>query len=246
MINEELSWKQIQAGDEKAYERLFFLYYAPLCGYANRFLRDTDEAENIVQELFCFMWEQKDRINISLALKPYLYRAVYNRSLNRLKQMKRTISQEEEAMPEFAESMGSNADQPLAHAELDGLITGAINAMPEKRRQIFCLSRMEQKTYKEIAAMLDISIKTVEAQMGKALDFMRFSLGDYLPLFLLAPAYSLIKLCDLLPEFVPALVHAMPMQIPEAVQAGLQAHLPNSLQAALPAYMHNCLPAFLS
>lgn len=193
---EQTNWKAIQQGNEAAFERMFMAHYKHLCAYANRIIRDEDESENVVQALFCKLWEQRSQIEINIGMKPYLYKAVYFGALNKLKQQSKMKEEVDVSKLQHAEVQVDNLAQVN---ELHQAVQEAIAALPEKRREIFTLSRFEQKTYKEIASLLNISIKTVENQMGKALETMRLSLADYLPvwgLVWLSPIWNLLQLIN--------------------------------------------------
>jgi len=190
-MEQKINWSYIKQGDEKEFERLFFAYYKNLCAYANRILRDDIESENVVQSLFCKLWDERSQIEITIGVKPYLYKAVYFSSLNMLKRKKRVEKEVELDSLNLPELQNSNLAQVY---ELNEAVNQAIEQLPNKRQEIFRLSRFEQKTYKEIAIMLDISIKTVENQMGKALQTLRLSLADYLPVWILLSLAKILSL----------------------------------------------------
>lgn len=189
MTTDQQRWQQIRLGDERSFEALFRTWYKPLCAYSGRILADLEEAENVVQELFCQLWERRAEMTVPDNPRAYLYRAVLNRSLNALRAQAKTVSMEttDETQPEATQPAHS-----LEAGELEQLYLAAVEDMPPARRQIFCLSRWEGKTYAEIAATLELSVKTVENQMGKALGFLRMRLGEYLVTLL--PLLSLLTL----------------------------------------------------
>ncbi len=174
----------LQAGDITAFEMLFRTYYQPLCNYAYTFVQDRDEAEEIVQATFLSVWEKRDKLDIHTGVKPYLYAMVRNAALNILKHEK--IKQQHVAVElAVAERSVESVTRTVMAAELEGRIHKALEKLPEQCRLVFKLSRFEELKYAEIADQLEISIKTVENQMGKALKIMREQLKDYLPIFLL-------------------------------------------------------------
>jgi len=176
----------LQDSDEQVFETIFRFYYQGLCNYANRLLNDADEAEDAVQLLFIRIWEKREKISINYSFKAYLYKSVHNACLNKIKQleMKKAHHSKENTVSQTSKS---NADQNLFAKELERHIALAIEGLPEQCRIIFKLSRFEELKYAEIAGQLNLSIKTVEHQMGKALRVLREKLKDYLPqlLFLL-------------------------------------------------------------
>jgi len=173
----------LQAGDITAFEMIFKTYYQPLCNYAYSFVHDRDEAEEIVQATFLSVWEKKDNLTIHTGVKPYLYAMVRNAALNVLKHEK--IKQQHATVElAVAERSVESVTRTVMASELEDRIYKALNKLPEQCRLVFKLSRFEELKYAEIAEQLNISIKTVENQMGKALKIMREQLKDYLPLLI--------------------------------------------------------------
>lgn len=174
----------LQLGNESAFEMIFRTYYQPLCRYAYSFLQDKEEAEEVVQASFITVWEKRNNLTIETSLKSYLYRMVRNSCLNVIKHEK--VKQQHVAH-ELAVSEVSyeSVSQKVQAAELEIRITEAMKTLPEQCRLVFQLSRFEELKYQEIADQLQISVKTVENHMGKALKLMREQLKDYLPLFLI-------------------------------------------------------------
>lgn len=173
----------LKSGDITAFEMLFRTYYQPLCNYAYTFVQDRDEAEEIVQSTFLNVWEKRDNLSIHTGVKPYLYAMVRNASLNVLKHEK--IKQQHVTMElAVAERSVESVTRTVMASELETKIYKAMDKLPEQCRLVFKLSRFEELKYSEIAEQLDISIKTVENQMGKALKIMRDQLRDYLPLLI--------------------------------------------------------------
>lgn len=173
----------IRQGDERAYETIFRQHYAPLCRYARQFLVDADEAEEEVQAMFLALWERRDGLFITTSLKAYLFRAVHNRCLNRIKHF--AVRDEYNQHTRYAaETTAESPMQTLLGDELADRLRVAIQKLPEQCRLAFTLSRFEELRYAEIADQLGISPKTVENQIGKALRILRTELSDYLPLLL--------------------------------------------------------------
>jgi RNA polymerase sigma-70 factor (ECF subfamily) len=174
----------LKAGDLTAFEMLFRTYYQPLCNYAFTFVQDRDEAEEIVQSTFLSIWEKRENLSIHTGVKPYLYAMVRNACLNVLKHEK--IKQQHATMEmAVAERSVESVARTVMATELETKIHQAMDHLPEQCRLIFKLSRFEELKYAEIAQHLDISVKTVENQMGKALRIMREQLKDYLPLLII-------------------------------------------------------------
>lgn len=172
----------LKNGDIKQFEKVFKTYYPLLCQYAVRFLKSDDEAEEIVQELFYSLWEKRNKLNIHTSLKAYLYKATYLNCLDRIRQEKRHYAHQN--------SIEINADEgyedhALEAREVNLIIMETLEKLPERGKRIFQMSRFEGMKYQEIAEKLSISIKTVEANMGKALKFFRHNLKDYVGSILL-------------------------------------------------------------
>jgi RNA polymerase sigma-70 factor (ECF subfamily) len=169
----------LRAGDIAAFEMLFRSYYQLLCNYAYTFVRDREEAEEVVQSTFMGIWEKRDNLTIHTGVKPYLYAMVRNACLNLLKHEK--IKQRHAAMEiAVAERSSESVARAVEASELEHRIVVAMAKLPEQCRLVFKLSRFEDLKYAEIADQLNISVKTVENQMGKALRVMREQLKDYL------------------------------------------------------------------
>jgi RNA polymerase sigma-70 factor (ECF subfamily) len=169
---------QLRAGESTALDELFRRYYVDLCRTALRFVNDEQEAEDIVQNLFVALWEKRAGQQEDLgSVGPYLRRAVRNRSLNFLRDRKR-IPIDDGDIPETLAAKDL-ADDGLAQDELRDRIHNAIDALPERCRLVFVMSKLEEMTHKEIAGALEISPKTVENQMTRAYRFLRewLSLG---------------------------------------------------------------------
>lgn len=173
----------LRTGDITAFEMLFRTYYQPLCNYAYTFVQNRDEAEEIVQSTFLSVWEKRENLEIRTAVKPYLYAMVRNACLNVLKHEK--IKQQHAAVElAVAEKSVESVTRTVMASELETRIYEAMEKLPQQCRLIFKLSRFEELKYSEIAEQLDLSVKTVENQMGKALKIMREQLKDYLPLLI--------------------------------------------------------------
>jgi RNA polymerase sigma-70 factor (ECF subfamily) len=169
--------------DEPAFEQVFKTYFKSLHAYAFTFLNDETEAEEIVQQVFFKLWERSESLSLAGSVAAYLYRAVHNECLNYLKHRKVKTSYQ----LHVAYRMKNQAEQSpgkMMSKELEQKFTEALNELPEQCRIVFQLSRFEEMKYREIADKLDISVKTVENHMGKALKLLRTKLVEFLPLLL--------------------------------------------------------------
>ncbi len=169
---------------EAAFEQVFKTSFKSLHAYACTILKDDIMAEEMVQNVFCKLWEKKDQIQISQSVNAYLYRSVYNECLNYLKHQKVKDAYVNHARHHMPQQQ-NNTSGKLQLSELQQRISKALESLPEQCRTVFQLSRFEELKYQEIADRLSISVKTVENHMGKALRLMRTQLADFLPLLLI-------------------------------------------------------------
>lgn len=179
--SDRLKLLALKQGDEKVFESVFFEYYQPLCVHARRFLIDPEMAEEVVQDMFYKLWERRNAIVINTSLSSYLYKAVTNHSINFLKYHQHLKKYQDFVGFRTDHTQTESAHEVLLHSDLQHKLNNLVLEMPEKRRMIFEMNRFEGLKYAEISKKLNISVKTVEAQMSKALDFMRDKLQDYLP-----------------------------------------------------------------
>lgn len=164
-----------------AFEDIFKSHFKALHAYACTILREDSQAEEIVQQVFFKLWEKRIEININQSLQAYLYRSVHNYCLNHLKHLKVRKNHQAHALYTSSEADPSASKQIVAK-ELEAKIAEALTQLPEQCRTIFQMSRFEDLKYREIAEKMQLSIKTIENQMGKALKIMRLQLSEYLML----------------------------------------------------------------
>ncbi len=170
--------------NEAVFEQLFKKHFRELHAYAFSLLKDWDVAEEIVQSLFLKLWEKNEWSHIQTSIKSYLYKSVYHDSLNYIRRQKVQLKYQTST----AYAMKNDTDDAagkLKMSELEQHLSQALSKLPEKCRAIFQLSRFQELKYQEIATQLDISIKTVETHMGKALRILRKEMKEFLPLIAL-------------------------------------------------------------
>ena len=175
-------FEKIKKGDEKAFEKLFHKYYGILCSFATKIINDDVAAEEIVQDLFVKLWEKREQLFIETSLKNYLFRSVKNLCLNTIQHNKTKIRYAQIVISEVENQFTDDNNYP--EPDLSVKIEESINSLPEKRREIFLLSRQDGLKYHEIAQKLNISIKTVETQMSLAIKTLRDKLKKYSSFFL--------------------------------------------------------------
>lgn len=172
-----ISFKKIQGGNIKEFERLFRDLYEPLCRFANAFLHDSDKSEELVQDVFYRLWKEREKRKITTSIKSYLYAVTKNECLQLIQHLK-----VEERYKNYISLMRNEyyADpaKQLEYKEMNKRVEETLNSLPERCRQIFELNRYEGLKYKEIAKKLNISPKTVEANISKALKAFRINLKD--------------------------------------------------------------------
>ena len=164
----------IKEGDELAFRHLFNQYFVSMCRFINVYLDNSQEAEELALDIFTYLWENRSRVDIKISLKAYLFQAARNRCLNVLRDRKQTISLDEVQ----GDRLQDRDYSILELEELGRLIEEAICSLPEKCREVFKKSREENLTNQEIANSMDISVKTVEAQITKALKRIKEFLGE--------------------------------------------------------------------
>lgn len=188
---EEKEWLQsMKAGKESALQKIFKHYYKYLVVTGYNITGDNEKAKDLVQDVFFELWKKREQIEVQSSLKAYLRRAVVNRSLNYIKTQKRFDFGDENFDAQTPDKTFS-AQKNLEAQDLKSAINGAIDSLPAKCKAIFMLSRFEKLSHKEIAAKLDISTKTIENQITKALKIVRAAVNKYnvMSLFLLLIAY---------------------------------------------------------
>ncbi len=170
-------FNKIKRSDKKAFEALFHRYYRPLCLYALQYVKAKVEAGEIVQDLFVKLWEKRNKLEIKTSLKNYLFTAVKNQCINLIEHNKIKAQYNQNIRKE---NIKNEPGQTIfIEPDLQKKIEEAILSLPEKRQEIFRLSREYGLKYREIADKLNISVKTVETQMGLAIKTLREKLKDY-------------------------------------------------------------------
>ncbi len=166
---------QIGQGDKQAFDQLFKSYYRYLVTIAFGYVKDMELSKDLAQEVFLSLWNRNDVIEISYSVKAFLRGAIINQCKTALR--KRTFTAD---IDESANQIKSddNAQQTIELNELNQKIQTIIDAMPPRCKEVFLLSRRENLSHKEIAAKLDISTKTIENQMTKALKMLRNGLKE--------------------------------------------------------------------
>ncbi|MFB6317543.1 RNA polymerase sigma-70 factor [Saccharicrinis sp. FJH54] len=166
------------------FEHLFREHFTALCFFAQKYLGDMDSSKDLVHEVFVKVWDKRNEFDFEKPAKSYLFTSVYNRCLNQIRDARKFNRTEDNELEQSLSHDGSD-NESIEMAELKSLIQKSLNSLPEKCRAVFNLSRYEGKSYAEIAEVLKISNKTVEAHMSKALRVLREDLKEYLTILIL-------------------------------------------------------------
>lgn len=183
---EESRWLDaLGAGDETALRRIFDRHYPRLLQDAYRLIPDEATCQDLAQDVFVELWRKRAELGIHTSLRAYLRRAVVNRALNHIKTQRRFVLDAADTLARnAADTSGHDIARKRRQDSLEAALHEAVAALPEKCRLVFSLSRFENLSHREIAEQLDISPKTIENQITKALRLLRDALrrfGDLSP-----------------------------------------------------------------
>jgi RNA polymerase sigma-70 factor, ECF subfamily len=171
--------EDLRKGSEDAFDAIFRTYYARLVRLSEGMLGARAPAEELAQDVMLELWRRRESLTVDISLQAYLFRATRNRTLNHIRHEKVVARGSTFAASEM--TAAAVGDRGLVEGEIDVALKKAIATLPPRCREVFELSRIQGLKYAEIASTLDISIKTVEAQMGKALRTLREQMRDWLP-----------------------------------------------------------------
>ena len=177
VLKEQQQLRSIRRGDIQSFELLFRSHYQGLLGYARSLVQQEETAEEVVQDVFYNVWKNREEIRITQSWKSYLFKAVYNNSMMALRKSKKLVFTPDGILPERE----SNTGNPLLEMEYGETLEkyrDVMEGLPLRTQQIFRMNRDEGLKYREIALRLDLSEKTVEAHMGRALKALRHRLID--------------------------------------------------------------------
>jgi RNA polymerase sigma-70 factor (ECF subfamily) len=183
-IEERILISRLREGDKTAFELLFKHYYPGLVIYASQFIRDRDEAEEIVQDFFVRLWIKHQNIKPSSSLKSYCFQSIKNSALNFLRDKKISYPIIEELIEKSKSELLFDQDLYVV-SELQQKIDKAVSELPEKCRKVFYLSRFRNMTNDEIAREMSISKRTVETHISNAIKVLKVELKEFLTLLIL-------------------------------------------------------------
>jgi RNA polymerase sigma-70 factor, ECF subfamily len=170
---------RLARGDEAAYDTIFRAWYAPLVRATQAIVRDGAVAEELVQDAMLELWRRREQLDTEGSPQAYLFRATRNRALNHLRHLAVQRRSAGELMAE--EARDASAPTELVAQELEAAVKEAIAALPPRCREVFEMSRSRGLKYAEIAEALGVTVKAVEANMGRALRILRERLAPWLP-----------------------------------------------------------------
>jgi len=184
-------YEEMKRGKEYAFDFFFNYYYPGLCVYAQKMISlPEEEARDIVQDVFVKFWNDCKKLDIQFSIRSYLFVAVKNRCFDVLRKKNRNIKVQE-ISNEY--DIADEAFETYILSELETLFNKSLTKLPERCREVFELSRLHGLKNREIAAKLNLSEKTVENQITKALHILREELKDYLPLLILFEFFHFLK-----------------------------------------------------
>ncbi len=170
MAEDQELLEKVASGSRSAFNELFKKYHRYLVSIAYSYTHDMDISRDLSQEVFLDVWKRREKIEINSSFKSFIRRAVINQSLSRQKQKKYHAEIGDSSLQVQSDD---DSSQKLEYNELQGKIEEIVLALPDRCREVFQLSRYEGKSHKEIASILEISTKTIENQMTKALRTLR-------------------------------------------------------------------------
>lgn len=171
--------RRINLGDPKAFEEMYKCYYPQLFHFLKRYLNEDELIEDTIQQVFFRVWKKRDKVEARGTLKSYLYTAVRNQALKQIQKDRKT-NYNNEQLHENSVANVKNPENTIELKELNEAYMEAVEKLPEKRRHIFLMHRQDQLTYKEIAAILNVSVKTVETQISRSLKYLANCLSNYI------------------------------------------------------------------
>ena len=170
---------RLKGGDEKSFEIVYRTYYKGLCAYASQYLEDSDDCEEIVQDVMMWLWENRASLLPEKPVKSLLFTMVKNKCLNMINRLQIKQRVHNEWYSKYEEQF----EDPdfYVNGELMNVLDKSIEALPEDYRKAFMMNRFENYTYSEIAEKMNVSAKTVAYRISQSLKILREQLKDYLP-----------------------------------------------------------------
>lgn len=193
MVNDSDWLKKMSLDDRDAFSYLFRKYYKDLVLFAGAYLATRQTCEDIVQDVFLRLWNNRKTILIETSLKSFLLKSVQNACLDELRHEK-IIRTHETYSKTFGSSYDLNTVDYVLYSDLHNRLRNSLDELPHTYREAFEMNRFEGLTYKEIALKLDVSERTVEVRIGKALTLLRRYLKEFLSVLVIARLLNLVNL----------------------------------------------------
>lgn len=171
---------KIITGDSSAFSTIFNAYYKDLILFAGRITKNVDIAEEIVQDTFVSLWEDRESINITSSLKSYLLKTVKNRCIDWFRH-KKIIKKHNDFVSEKPLQLDYDTDSYVLFSELQEQLDVILNKLPDDITEAYRMNRDKGLTYHDIAELLNVSVRTIEVRIGKALHLLRYHLKEYFP-----------------------------------------------------------------
>ena len=176
-IDEDLM-KEIKAGNMLAFDILYKKYSSRIFKFAFSILKSADESENIVQDVFLNLWENRNKVEKNSSIKYYIFTITYNSSISVIRK-----KVQETKFLDYLKTLQQPDQEPenleLEYNELTSKLNDIINALPKRQKEVYLLHKIEGLKYQEIAVKLNISVNTIENHMSRALNTIRKKLGNY-------------------------------------------------------------------
>lgn len=184
LVHEKVLLEGLKEGNEKIFDYIFHYYYSGLVVFAQKYIPDSDVAKDIVQALFVKLWTNREKLVINSSLKSYLFSSIKNRCIDYLRHEATKGKVEKKLIADLSEI--TDERNLFVESELREKINAAMEKLPPVCREVFYMNRFEGLKSAEIAEKKEISVRTVEAHIGKALKILRVELAGYLPSSLIA------------------------------------------------------------
>ena len=178
-IEQEKVLRRLLADDDSAFDALFTMFYPGLLRYAKSLIPyPSDEAEDIISDVFCHLWQNREKIVITSSVSSYLYRATKNLIINRHQKHRLKFISLDDSLPESPDPSYNQPHERLHYKEINQRIVALIHRLPERTRLVFLMSRDEGLTYDEIAELLEVSVNTIKTHMFRAIRFLKTAFDE--------------------------------------------------------------------
>jgi RNA polymerase sigma-70 factor, ECF subfamily len=179
LIFEQLLVERLKSGDPDSFSDIFSVFYKDMVCFAYSFTHDLHAAEDIVQDTFVKLWEDHEKLNVTVSLKSILLKTIQNKCID-WHRHKKIVNNHSDYIIDNSPLYEYDTDNYVLRSELEGMIEKAIENLPEKVKEAFEMNRVEGLKYQEIAIKLNVSIRTIEVRISKALELLRKSLIEFL------------------------------------------------------------------